>query len=263
MELYQYLTVESFVDIGKQSANKDVFIFRASNLMHLIPEEDYQYGLSILRKAIYLYEKENNISPEQTKSSMPFFRENSKVLIGPETGLFIFPLYENNELDKQTLFNSNQIITITWDYNKLAEYCLFENLFLLKGKYSEEQAINTFKEQLKTEYDKVFFTEEYTGFSRDSRFFSMLYNACLEVIKPEKAMEKEWRITAFKPLSDVEYCYHSNDLKPFISLEIPKECLKEINLQNREEQPLLYGTLAGFMKSIGLAPDIYLKGMQD
>lgn len=263
MELYQYLTVESFFQMGKQSKSRENFILPALNLMHLLPENEYMYGLSLLREAIKLYEKENNIPEKESKCSMPFFRENSRVLIGPEVGLFVIPFFESKELKGQSLLIKNQVISLTWDYNKLAEHCLFENIFLLKGKYEEKPVVDTFRKQLEIEYDKVFFDEEYTGFTPDSRFFSMLCNACLEVIRPEKAQEKEWRMVMIKPLAEADYSYQSGQLIPSISIEIPKDCLKEVRLLNREENPLLFGTLAGFMKSEGLEPATYLCGMQD
>jgi len=263
MELYQYLTVESFLEMGKRSENADSFVMTVRNIMHQLPEENYMYGFSLLRKAIRRYEEKNNIPASESKEQMPFFRENSRVLVGPEMGFFVLPLYENNGQEFNPLSERTQVLSLTWDYEKLAEHCLLENLFLLKCKYDEEEVVSTFSEQLNVEYDKVFFNEEYTGFTRDSRFFSMLCNACLEVVSPEKAFEKEWRMTQFKPLSEAEYHYEGGSLVPSVLLSIPKECLKEVRLLNREEQPLLYGTLAGFMQQIGLAPDVYLQGMQD
>lgn len=263
MELYQYLTIETFFRILKQSKNSEYYILPAMNLMHLLSEEEYMYGLSLLREAFILYEKENNIYEVESKSSMPFFRENSRVLVGPEVGLFIIPLFGSKESKESSLSIKDQTVSITWDYNKLAEHCLLENIFLVKGKYEKEQVIENFRKQLEVEYDKIFFNEEYTGFTSDSRFFSMLCNACLEVIKPCKKTENEWRIVMIKSLSEADFSYQSDQLFPFVSIEIPKDCLKEIKLLEYEKDPLLYGTFAGFLKSEGLEPSVYLCGMQD
>lgn len=251
------------MEAGKSSVGQDCLLLPAVNLMHLLPENEYMYGLSVLQKAIRQYEEQNGIPASESKEAMPFFRENSRVLIGPETGLFVLPLYESNGSGRSLSQSDSPQITLTWDYERLAEYCISENLFLLKCKYDEEEAVSIFRKQLEVEYDKVFFDAEYTGFTRDSRFFSLLYNACLEVVDPLKSDEKEWRITLFKLLSEADYTYGNGQLIPSAGLHIPKACLKEVNLLDREQQPLLYGTIAGFMKQIGLSPEIYLRGMQD
>lgn len=259
MELYQTVTVESFIKSCESLKENNHFSFPAFNLMHIFREEDYMYGLSLLRRAIYLYEKEHGIPEKESKEDMPFFRENSRVLVGPEIGLFILPMQEKpNEYQPGIM---SPALTITWDYKKLAEYCLFENVYLLKCKYNEDQAVETFKNQLEKEYDKFFFDEENSGFTRDSRFFSMLCNACLEVVDPSRSGEQEWRMTVLKPYAEANYVYDSDTLFPYIPLNIPGECLKRLALVNATANPLLYGTLSGFMKSVGLPPEVYLEGM--
>ena len=133
-------------------------------------------------------------------------------------------------------------LRLTFDYGALGEYSLSEEKYLLRCKYNEEENLNAFVSQMRREYDKFFYDEEHTGFKRDSRFFSMLCNACLEVREPCWASEQA-------------------NLVPYVDYAIPFGCLRRIALMNLSENSLTYSALAGFLQSIGLAPDRYLEGM--
>jgi len=50
-------------------------------------------------------------------------------------------------------------------------------------------------------------------------------------------------------------------LVPYVDYAIPFGCLRRIALMNLSENSLTYSALAGFLQSIGLAPDRYLEGM--
>jgi len=259
MELHQSITVESFIN----GCNEHIHL-QADNLMHCVPEEDYLYGLSLVREAIKKYEEEKNIPAKESKAGIPFFRENSRLLIGPEMGMFIVSMNEKPVSDvplTQTFVQPT--LLLSWDYQELADYCLSENIFLLRCKYNEEETIETFKSQLETEYDKFFYYGDYTGFKPDSRLFSLLCNACLEVVQPVRAQEKEWRMMQMKPFTEAEYRFTHNVLYPFTTFSIPKNCLKRITLMDAENNPLLYGSLSTFLKTVGIAPDMYLEGMID
>ncbi len=259
MELYSSIALDNFVDLINGFSTSEKFNIKAFNLLHTIPEKEYMYGLSLLRRAISLYEDEKNIPIEKSKKDMPFFRDNSRMLVGPEIGLFTITFNES----PISLKSLNPVLSLSWDYEKLTENCLLENIFMVRCKYDTDKIIHTFKNQLEREYDKFFFDDEHTGFKTDSRFFSMLCNACLEVRKPKKAEEKEWRLLELKPYEEAFYHYEDNTLTPYVPITLPKDCLKQITLLNAPENPLLYGTLAGFLKRVGLSPEIYLNGMQD
>lgn len=51
------------------------------------------------------------------------------------------------------------------------------------------------------------------------------------------------------------------NLVPYVDYVIPFECLRRIALTDLAENSLTYSALAGFLQSIGLAPDRYLEGM--
>ena len=51
------------------------------------------------------------------------------------------------------------------------------------------------------------------------------------------------------------------NLIPYVDYAIPFECLHRIALADLTENSLTYSALAGFLQSIGLAPDRYLEGM--
>lgn len=257
MNLYTYITAESFYQSLEKCVNADTFDIPAVNLMHIVPSEEYMYGLSLLRKAIEEYESEHDIPLAKSKRDVPFFRENSRMLVGPEYGLFIIPLYENPTMPK--LASNEGVISIILNSEKLTEYCLFENIFLLKCKYDEKQTIDIFKSQLEKEYDKFFYDEEHSGFTADSKFFSMMCNACLEVRPPSFAWDKEWRMTLLKSPEETTYKYKEGMLYPYLTVSLPMDCITQISLLNKEEQPLLNGSFMNFMKSKGIPPELYLE----
>lgn len=287
MEIYHFLTVESFVEGWRPNGSVFTFTLPAVHLMHAASPAQYEYGLSLLRKAIGIYEQKRGIPPEKSKREMPFFRENSRMLVGPEVELYILSFYEHFFLpgnpkdsggglqDRWEVgqgegkaaacygFSSVPRIALKLDAEKLAHHCLTENMFFLRCKYEGEQILQTFAAQMEREYDKFFYDDEHSGFTADSRFFSMLCNAVLEVGLPACASEKEWRLAVFKSPEEVEYRYTDGNLVPFFKVSIPVDSIRRIRLENYPAHPLLYGSLAGFLKSKGLSPQRYLEGMQD
>ena len=146
------------------------------------------------------------------------------------------------------------------DYKVLAEHCLFENLSLLSCKYEKDLLVDFLLSQLEREYDKIFFDAEHTGFKSDSRFFSLLRLVCMEGSEPQKAAEKEWRLVTTCPNEEALYRYEAGDLVPYMHVELPMNCVRRITLLDRSRQPLLFGTLNGFLKSKGL-PAAQLLGL--
>lgn len=261
MKLYHQLSLESFMKGWETGASCRDFYLPAVQLMHAVPEEQYAYGLSLLRRAIGLYEEKKGIPAEKSKKEMPFFREHSRMLVGPEVELYILPFYsEASSFSVDSPVAGEDRITLTFDYEALTAYCLSENMFLIRCKYGEEQIVQTFTEQMEREYDKFFYDDEHTGFTRDSRFFSMLCNAVLEVREAAYASEEEWRLAFFKSPEEVDYRYVDGDLQPYFRLSLPLTALLQIRLENYKEKPLLFGALAGFLKSKGISPERYLEG---
>lgn len=250
MILYCYVSLKSFVEMwGDSAGGVSTVLLPAIELMHSVQEDAVDYGLSVLRESIGVYERQKGIPAEQSKRAMPFFREDSRLLVGPEMGMYILPLYERPDLPAG---DGEPTLVLELDYTAVGEHCLFENLFLLRCKYDRELAVQAFLERLETEYDTFFFDEEHTGFTPDSRFFSLLCNACLEVRDPALAGEKEWRLAGLRSPEDVLYRYHGGDLVPYLPISLPIDSLKHIYLKDFKEQPLLQGTLIGFLKSKGL-----------
>ena len=249
--MYLGLSLRSFVEAFSETAGSDSsFTLPAVELAHIVPVEEVDYGLSLLREAILLYEREKGIAEESGKSAMPFFRQGTRVLVGPEVGMYVIPLSERSREPAATA--SGASLTLELDYASLGEHCLFENYSLLACKYDRTRILERFTTLLETEYDKFFFDEEHTGFTPDSRFFSMLCEACLEVRRSELAEEKEWRLVVFKSPAEVEYRYERGDLIPYTDISLPVSCLRRIHLDDYRRNPSLFGTLNGFLKSKGL-----------
>lgn len=262
MYLYTYISLQSFVEGCRVSSGETALILHAESLLHVVPSEEYQYGLSLLRKAIRFYEEQKGISLENSKQDIPFFRENRRMLIGPEMEIYKLSFYENEAYEPEWLHAvSKPYLKLTFDYEALAEHCLFENIFLIRCKYDEEQTLQTFVSQMDREYDKFFFDEEHSGFAADSHFFSLMCNACLEVKEPRLATEQEWRLAVLRSPSDADYSYADGKLEPTIPLSLPLASIRRVAFPDRENNELNYSALAGFMQRIGLSPERYLEGM--
>ena len=251
MDLYSYVSIESFVRGCKESKTPGTFTLHVPNLLYAKSDEVIGYGLSLLRRSIVLHEEQKGIGPELSKQNIPFFRENRRMLIGPEVEMYALSLYQNLEIPSSVKEKDTSCLRLTFDYGALGEYSLSEEKYLLRCKYNEEENLNVFVSQMKWEY----------GFKRDSRFFSMLCNACLEVREPRWVSEQEWRLVQFCDPVEAEYDFIGANLVPYVDYAIPFGCLRRIALVNLSEDSLTYSALAGFLQSIGLAPDRYLEGM--
>lgn len=250
MVLYCRVSLNSFVEsLEKTSGLDSFFTIPAIGLMHLVPREEIEHGLSLLRESIGLYEERKGIPVEKSKKAMPFFRQDSRMLVGPEIGMYVIPLYERP--GEPARFAEPSLI-LELDYQSLGELCLFENYSLLSCKYEKEPILNHFTTRLEKEYDTFFFDEEHTGFTPDSGFFSMLCNACLEVRHPSSMGDKEWRLALLRSPEEASYRYEHGGLIPYVPVSLPVECLKRVYLEEFQRQPLLFGTLNGFLKSKGL-----------
>ncbi len=250
MVLYCSVSLGSFVEsLEKTAGLGSFFTIPAIGLMHLVPPEEIEYGLSLLRESIGLYEERLGIPAEKSKKAMPFFRQDSRMLVGPEIGMYVIPLYEK---PGEPTPSAGPSLVLELDYRSLGELCLFENYSLLSCKYEKEPVLDHFAAQLEREYDTFFFDEEHTGFTHGSRFFSMLCGACLEVRPPSLMGEKEWRLALLRSPEEASYRYERGSLIPYVPVSLPIECLKRIYLEDFRRQPLLFGTLNGFLKSKGL-----------
>ena len=98
MDLYSYVSIESFVRGCKESKTPGTFTLHVPNLLYAKSDEVIGYGLSLLRRSIVLHEEQKGIGPELSKQNIPFFRENRRMLIGPEVEMYALSLYQNLEI---------------------------------------------------------------------------------------------------------------------------------------------------------------------
>ncbi|RHJ91389.1 hypothetical protein [Parabacteroides bouchesdurhonensis] len=261
MILNTYLSLTSFVKGWKGNTESPTFVLPAINLIHALPFNEYEYGLSLLRKSIGLHEQRMNIPLEKSKQMIPFFRDNRRMLVGPEMEIYIISLYESDKQPLRMPVTDAPLIKLSFDYEQLAEHCLLENLYLIRCKYDEKQMLDIFVQQMEREYDKFFYDDEHTGFTADSRFYSMLCNACMEVKNPSEKDEKEWNLALFRHPAEAEYGFIDGKLTPFSPVSIPPTCIKKVAMMDREKDILSFSALAGFLQKNGLAPEIYLDGL--
>ena len=73
MDLYSYVSIESFVRGCKESKTPGTFTLHVPNLLYAKSDEVIGYGLSLLRRSIVLHEEQKGIGPELSKQNIPFF----------------------------------------------------------------------------------------------------------------------------------------------------------------------------------------------
>lgn len=258
MKIYTPFFLRSL--IGEVAANEtgigiNLFL---SNRLAEDNRTECNYGLSLFRQAIYNFEKFKGVPSVESKGAIPFFRENLNLLVGPEMHLYATRLYETYD----ACLTENPDLVLTLNYEALGEHCIFENLFLLKCKYDEEQNIRFFEKQMEIEYDKFFYDEEYTGFAPDSRFFSLLCNACLEIREPRFESQREWIIASLVQPEDATYRYTNGRLESYTTTSIPLEMIEKISMPAYQERKDEYTALAGFLKQKGLNLEDLLEGFE-
>lgn len=263
MNLHTYISLRSFAEGCVEKAGEPALITEAEHFLSAVAPEEYQYGLSLLRKAIRAYEMQKGIAEEESKQAIPFFREKRRMLIGPEMEPYKLSFYENETVLPEKVKSAKQpYLRLAFDYEQLAEHCLMENMFLLRCKYDERPVLENFITQMEREYGKFFFDDEHSGFTADSRFFSLLCNACLEVKKTSCAPEAEWRLAVLCSPVDAAYRYVEGQLLPFVPISLPLNIIRKVTLlDGGEKEELNFSALAGFMQHIGLSPERYLEGL--
>ena len=258
MELYHYTTLESFWKMISMSAENEKVSIELFNIMHRMENGESPYGLSVLRRAIGEYESRNNIPSEQSKIEVPFFRNDRVMLVGPDKEMYIFPLSEcpDNKEWWTSVSSSETKVAIGFDYLALVDYCISANLFLLKCKYDEAKALEVFVNQLDTEYDTFDYDEEHSRFSVHTKFFSMMYNACLEVDDPAKSDSKEWRLTSFASALEASYTYKDGKIIPFELLKLPQNVIKSICIQTNGYCDIVISGILGLLEKEGFDTEV-------
>ena len=116
MDLYSYVSIESFVRGCKESKTPGTFTLHVPNLLYAKSDEIIGYGLSLLRRSIVLHEEQKGIGPELSKQNIPFFRENRRMLIGPEVEMYALSLYQNLEIPSGVKEKDTSCLRLTFDY---------------------------------------------------------------------------------------------------------------------------------------------------
>ena len=124
MELYHYTTLESFFKMLSGAGERGFLGMELSNYMYSKDASGEPYGLSILRKAIGMYELNHQIPAESSKVDVPFFRNDRRMLVGPEQEMYIYPLTECQDSMPwwKTAGKSAVQVAIGLDYKALVEY---------------------------------------------------------------------------------------------------------------------------------------------
>ena len=144
-------------------------------------------------------------------------------------------------------------LVLELDYQSLGELCLFENLFpCCPASMRRSPILNHFTAQWKRNTIPSFLMRSTRALRLIPAFSRCCGNACLEVKQPSSVGDKEWRLASLQATDEVLYRYEHGNLIPYVPISMPVDCLKRVYLEDFRRQPLLFGTLNGFLKSKGL-----------
>ena len=132
MDLYSYVSIESFVRGCKESKTPETFTLHVPNLLYAKSDEVIGYGLSLLRRSIVLHEVRNGVKQEFSKQKLLFLCGNRRMLIGPEMEMYALSLYQNLEIPSGVKEKDTSCLRLTFDYGALGEYSLSEEKYLLR-----------------------------------------------------------------------------------------------------------------------------------
>lgn len=91
MDLYSYVSIESFVRGCKESKTPGTFTLHVPNLLYAKSDEVIGYGLSLLRRSIVLHEEQKGIGPELSKQNIPFSGRTAGCLSDRRWRCTLFP----------------------------------------------------------------------------------------------------------------------------------------------------------------------------
>ncbi len=260
-----YISLREFTASANKETHGSFSLFLQDHCVNLARQRKESYGLSLIREAIRQYEIEQGLQAlNASKAAIPFFRSHQARLIGPEMTLFSYSLFEKTFVPEEVRQSSLPWLRISIDYASLAEYCLLNNFYLIRCKYNQEENLHYLKQKIAEEYEGIFFNEQETGFKPSSRFFSLLYQACLEMEQPENENRAEWRILAIAPPEHASYRYENDTLLSYFTADIPLTCIREIQLlPDYRQQIANYTSLIGLLSQLGLRAGSLIKEMKD
>lgn len=250
--LYLYLSFSEFY--AAMSSADGCFQI---NLRDYLSETKEPYGLTLLRKSWIDYEQAHRIPSELSKAGIPFYRNHQQRFPGPDVTPFVLSFFGEDLWQK----SEDNGVVLTFDYAKLADFALTENLFILRCNYDETENLKALSGQLEREYKKVFFDAENIGFTADSHFFSLLCNAAIGMDRPEKCSQKEWRLMALAGAEDACYACEGDRLYAYFPVHLPFKALRRIRICPDYRKSRSYTVLIGFLRKQGLHPERILEGL--
>ena len=221
-------------------------------------EENEIPGFTFFRNAIRGYEEKLSEQPAVSKGDIPFYRENQSRLIGPDLIPFVLSFYQEDSSYQPI----GPCVFLSFELDDLIDYCIDENLSIARCKYDAAENTAMLEDKLDREYAKIFFDQEYTGFTADSNFVPLLYKALIEMETPEKTTEQEWRISYLESPEDAEFTCNDGVIESVKHICLPFSAVKQIEIYpDYKENKALYTSIINLLKNVHLSPERLLVGM--
>lgn len=227
--LYHYTSISTLLKILDVKENEKL-CFWATHAKYFNDPYEYKLAISLLKRSMYKYEKENSI--ENRKSEK--FNKKAIASFGYIAGYpFILSLSENaDDLTMWRTYGSNgRGIAIGFDKKMLRDYSESEeekNTRLLRCEYREGAVLKGLTKYWTPVYDKINFNEGKTTLSSLRLLFD-ISNFCFSFKKSEYKIEKEWRLCKNEMDSGkIYFLERGGILIPYIKHLFPREIVKKI-----------------------------------
>jgi hypothetical protein len=227
--LYHYTSVSTLLKILDVSQDNKISIW-ATHVRYFNDPYEYNLAISLLRKSLYLYEKEHDI--KDPKSA----RFNAKALasLGNLAG-YPFVLALSEKADDLTMWRTygsdGRGVAIGFDRKMLLDYTHspeIKNTSLYRCVYSDKVHLKRLIRYWAELYDEIEFDQGKISISSFQFLFDLI-NFCFTFKRFEYQHEKEWRLckNQMRP-EKIFFLERHGRLIPYVKHSLPREIVKRI-----------------------------------
>lgn len=247
--LYHYTSINTLLKILDTKENGKLCVW-ATHAKYFNDPYEYNLAISLLKRSMYQYEKDNSIENKKSKN----FNKKAISSFGIMAGYpFILSLSENaDDLTMWRTYGANGMgVAIGFDKKMLQDYSESEkvkNTRLLRCEYRENAVLKGLTRYWSAVYDGIDFKEGKTTIS-SFRFVFDISNFCFSFKKSEYKNEKEWRLCKNEmDSSKIFFLERGGLLVPYLKHIFPSEIIKRIIVGPCVDKKLTQESIDNFLR---------------
>ncbi len=247
--LYHYTSINTLLKILDVNESEKICVW-ATHAKYFNDPYEYNLAISLLKRSMYRYEKENSIQDRKSEN----FNKKAVSSFGYIAGYpFILSLSENNDdLGMWRTYGADGGgIAIGFDKKTLKDYSdskEVENTRLLRCEYREDAVLKGLTKYWSVVYNKINFNEGKTTLTSFRLLFD-ISNFGFSFKKSEYKNEKEWRLCKNEIMSE-NICFIEKNgvIIPYIKHIFPREIVKEIIVGPCVNKKMTKESIENFLK---------------